>query len=66
MNKDRFIEFLREEGFNADYMNNNIPTVFVSDSNDIAKANKIIKKLIIENGYNESYGISLDASRKSA
>ena len=57
MNKTEFLNRLKEEGFNADFMNNGIPTVLVKEAEEIKKAVRSIKKLTKETGYDQSYGI---------
>ena len=66
MSKEEFITALSNEGFNADFANGGVPTVFVESAFDIKPAHTAIKKLIKTNGYNESYGISMAPARPKA
>ncbi len=59
MSKEQFVEALLAEGFNSGFANTGIPTVFVNSAEEIKNVNKSIKRLIAENGYTQSYGISL-------
>ncbi len=66
MSKDEFLIALNNEGYDADYRDNNVPTVFIEDALMIGSVNKAIKRLIKEYGYNQSYGISLRPQLQSA
>lgn len=65
MSKDEFITALGKEGFSAGYANHGVPTVFVKDASDIHQARMAITKFIKQNGYTESYGISLNPVKES-
>lgn len=59
MSKEEFISALKDEGYNAGYANNGIPTVFVDAAEEIKYVQKSLKKFVGKTDYTQSYGISL-------
>jgi len=64
MDKESFLKALIKEGYNADFYNNGIPTVFITDSAEFRKTDSGINRLRKALGYNQSYGISLSYNRQ--
>ncbi len=58
MSKEEFLTALTNKGLTADYANDGIPTVFVKDACEINEAHRVIKNVVKELGYVESYGIT--------
>lgn len=57
MSKEEFMIALAKEGYDTGYYNNGIPTVYVSDTDEIKPISKAIRKFALEHNYKESFGV---------
>ena len=59
MTKDEFLQTLQQAGYHAEFRNNGIPTVCITNSSDFGPVNQMINKIRTEKGYDQSFGIYL-------
>jgi hypothetical protein len=58
MSKDDFVTKLKSEGLTAELTPDSIPIVYVKEPGEVEAVRRIVKKVILETGYDKTFGIT--------